>query len=610
MRYIGRSAAAALLVAALALLPAAAWAAPDGGGTGAEPPPATAGAVSGKEEVIYAVLSASGDVQNVYAVNILHVTAAGRVSDHGAYASVENLTDTGAIAREEGLVTAAAPVGDFYYKGTLFEPRLPWVITVTYLLDGKALTPEALAGQSGRLEIRIDTAPGPGAPGDFFDNYLLQISVPLDTALCRRISSDGATLANAGRNKIVTHTVMPGADAHLSLFADVVDFSMSGIELTALPFSLPIDLPDTGPMAEDLTALSDAVLALSDGAGQLSDGVRELAAGASALRAGVGDFAAGLTRLDGGSAALTDGSAEIAGALNTIAAALNGPDAVGFEELSQLPAALTQLSAGLDGVTEGFDALRTGFAAAREPLEAAVAAIPEEAVDEAALARLYAANPGEKALLDRLSAYYAAAAAVRETYRAVKPAFDTVGGTLDTLSGHLGALSGSLSELAAAAQGLSGGGDASAAALTQLTAGLTALHARYAAFHAGLAAYTGGVTELTRACAALNAGVKDAAGGAAALSDGANELRDGLEALRDATQEIPDRIEAEIASAVSGYDTSDFTPGSFLSPRNTGVLSVQFVMTTEKIEPPAPAPAPPTPAPKTNLWTRFLDLFR
>jgi X-X-X-Leu-X-X-Gly heptad repeat protein len=598
-----------LLAAALALLPAAAWAAPGGSDTAAPPRPTGVGAVSGKEEVIYATLSASGDIRSVYAVNILHVTAAGDISDHGAYASVENLTDIGAMTLDGDRVTASASIGDFYYKGTLAKPLLPWSITVAYLLDGNALSPEALAGRSGRLEIRIDIAPDPGAPDGFWSDYLLQISIPLDTALCRHIASDGATLANAGRNKVVTHTAMPGTDTHLLLSADVVNFSMSGIELTALPFFLPIDLPDTGPMAEDLTELSDAVRTLSNGAAQLSDGVRELAAGGSALRTGAGDFLTGLTRLDGGSAALIDGSAEIAGALDSIAAALNGPAAVDFEELTQLPAALTQLSAGLGGVTEGFDALRTGFAAARDPLEAAVAAIPDEAVDEAALARLYAANPSEKALLDRLAAYYVAAAAVRETYRAVTPAFDAVGETLDTLSGHLHTLSGSLSTLAAAAQGLSAG-DTSVAALTQLTAGLTALHTRYAAFHAGLAAYTGGVTELTRACSALDTGVADTANGATALAGGADELRGGLLTLRDATQEIPARIETEIASIVSGYDTSDFTPRSFISPKNTDVLSVQFVMTTEKIEPPTPAPAPPAPASKANLWTRFLDLFR
>ncbi|MDR2671108.1 MAG: hypothetical protein LBC26_05250 [Oscillospiraceae bacterium] len=606
---MGRGAAAVLLSAALALLPAAARAASDGSDAVASPRPAGAGATSGKEEVIYATLSASGDIRNVYAVNILHVTAAGDISDHGTYASVENLTDIGAMTLDGDLVTASASAGDFYYKGTLAGARLPWVVVVAYFLDGEALPPEALAGRSGRLEIHIDTEPDPDAPDGFWDDYLLQISIPLDTALCRRIASDGATLANAGRNKIVTHTVMPGANAHLSLSADVVNFSMSGIEITALPFSLPIDLPDTGPMAEDLTELSDAVRALSDGAVQLSDGVRALASGAAALRTGAGDFRAGLTRLDGGSAALTDGSAEIAGALDAIAAALNGSAAVDFEELAQLPAALAQLSAGLDGVTEGFDALRTGFAAARDPLAAAVAAIPDEVVDEAALARLYAANPGEKALLDRLAAYYAAAAAVRETYRAVAPAFDAVGETLDTLSGHLHTLSGSLSALAAAAQGLSAG-DTSAAALTQLTAGLTALHARYAAFHEGLAAYTGGVTELTRACAALDTGVAGTADGAGALAGGADELSGGLLTLRDATQEIPARIESEIASIVSGYDTSDFTPHSFTSPKNTDVLSVQFVMTTEKIEPPTPDPAPADPAPKVSLWTRFLDLFR
>jgi hypothetical protein len=85
--------------------------------------------------------------------------------------------------------------------------------------------------------------------------------------------------------------------------------------------------------------------------------------------------------------------------------------------------------------------------------------------------------------------------------------------------------------------------------------------------------------------------------------DGTSELNDGVSGL-------PDKTDQEIAKLLDGYDKSGLKPVSFTSSKNTGTVSVQFVLKTEKIEAPA-APAPvPEPAKPETVWDKFIDLFR
>ncbi len=49
--------------------------------------------------------------------------------------------------------------------------------------------------------------------------------------------------------------------------AQVTDFEMEGITLSALPFSMDMDLPDTDEKVDDFRSLADAISDLNDGGG-------------------------------------------------------------------------------------------------------------------------------------------------------------------------------------------------------------------------------------------------------------------------------------------------------------------------------------------------------
>ena len=580
----------------------------------ARAPGNAAAASDSREEVVYARLTPSGEAKEVYVVAVLHNGAAGTVADYGNYAAVKNLTDTGPLALEGEKITAGVPEGDFYYQGTLLSTDLPWRVAVAYTLDGAALKPEELAGKSGRVAINIKTEQNTNIDPLFFDNYLLQVSVTLDTSKCANITAPGGTIANAGINKLVTFTVMPGKAGDMTVETDAAGFAMNGIELSAVPLSMHIDPPDTSAMKADLQKLTDAVAELNDGLVQLKNGFLELKNGALDLGGGSASFAAGLRELSGSAAGLCGGSAQIKEALATIAGSMNGaPGGMDLAGLMRLPDGLLQLASGLDGMTAGLKELNAGFAASYAPLKAALLEIPGAPVSEAEWARLYMNNPGDKDLLDRLAAYYASGVKAKAVFENVRPLFDAVESSLDQLSASAGQISAALKETAAQIQAALEG-DEAFSQLIQLSAGLQALSEQYGEFHEGLVMFTGGIAELNKNYGFLNAGISGLAGGASELSGGLGKASDGVAELYDGVRDLPQKTDEEIQKLLDEYDKSDLKPVSFASPKNVNTLSVQFVMKTDNIEPPEePETAFETAAeadqPKSIL-DRFLDLFR
>jgi X-X-X-Leu-X-X-Gly heptad repeat protein len=563
-----------------------------------------------REEVVYANLSAAGSVKDINVVSILHNTAAGPIADFGEFSTVKNLTDTGPLTLQDDQVLLSAPPGDFYYQGTLLSPDLPWVIGISYTLDGVSVAPDALAGQTGHVAIRITTAKNPAVDPVYFDNYLLQVSVTLDTTKCSGITAPGGMLANAGANKLVTFTVLPGKTGELLIETDAADFTMNGIELSAVPLSMQFDAPDTSDMLGDLQKLTDAINDLDDGAAQLSAGSVELKDGAADLRDGSASFAAGLGDLSDNAAGLYGGSAQIKEGLNTIVTSMSasGGQSLDLTSLQQLPSGLSQLAAGLDGISAGLTELKTNFALSYGALKAAILEIPAEPVTEADFARLYQNNPSDKALIDKLAAYYASGVKTKATFDNVRPFFDAAEGALDQLIASVGQISASLKDISAQISTALSGNDA-LSQLGQLMTGLQTLAAQYGDFHNGLAQFTAGVSELNRNYGALDEGLSGLSDGTAGLSDGLGEMSAGLSELNANLADLPQKTDAEIQKLLDAYDKSDVKPVSFASDKNINTLSVQFVLKTDKIEKPEAPEPEPEPEQKETIWDRFVNLF-
>ena len=593
---------------------------------------ADAPAATGAEEVIYAKLDAAGEPLSAYAVVALNGDAGESVTHYGAYTAVENLTDTSALTYEDGAVTATIPEGGrLYYQGTLESFELPWDIAIGYELDGKSISPAELGGQSGALEMSLSVKPNGNAPGAFADEMMLQITVTLDASLCKNITAEGATVANAGGDKTLAFTVLPGAEAEYTVTADVEDFTMAGLTIAGVNYDIASAMGDTAEITDGVGQMTDAI-------SQLSDGASQLASGAGSLRSGAGSFGSGLSTLSAGSAELVAGSEQIAGALAQISASLPGAGAgadaeaaaaaagmdpkaaaaagaqsagagmtLDLSALAQLPAGLEQAADGLEQAGAALAQLAEGYGAAYPALEQAVEAIPEPSVSEEDIGALMALAP-DNAALAALVANYQAAQTVKAVWAQASAAFEAVQDNLPALAEGVNSAAASLRQTAqqiSAAMSATGG-QIDLSGLLQLTSGLSQLAQSYSAFHEGLVSYAGGVDALSANWSSVYSGISS-------LASGAGELSDGVAALDEETSKIPELIDELTGGPAEDESADASAQASFLDGRNGDTASVQFVIMTEGISEPE-AEAEPAPAEEeqgffAELWDRIVALF-
>jgi len=584
--------------------------------------PPSVDASASKEEVVYANLGNDGSVKRVYVVNVFDSLEGGAVKDSGEYESVLNLTDTSGIILAGNEVSFEMNPGRFYYQGNLKGTELPWDFGIVYYLDGVPVSSGDIAGSSGALEIRITTGDSAYADKAFFENYMLQVSLTLDTSICRNIAADGATVANAGKNKIINFTVMPKSEGELKVSADVTDFEMEAVQITGIPLSLSFDIPDTESLTGDFSLLSEAIKQLSDGASQLSDGIGEIKYGFaeyrngfSELRGGSAEFFGGIKMLAEQNSSLTGGSAAILEGLKKLSASLETGELRGLGQLSELPDALYRLSEATDRAAKGLSELEAGYSRGYAALSAAVNALPSEAIDSSALSALSSStDPNVLALLSAYRGQYEAIMTLKATFSSLQPMFDSVSPALSESASGLSDISLTLLNMSSSLKSSLTGSDISES-VGGLKSGVDLLAANYESFHQGLAVYTDGVKGLEAACAELDGGVEGLYGGTVEISDGLDELNRGASALSEGTSELYNQtkdmdgmISEKIGEIMSGYDKSDFAATSFVS-NGQAVSSVQFVFKTGGIAKSEPEASAPVMEEKPTFWDRLLSLF-
>ena len=168
-------------------------------------PAFAAGAIEDKDENVYVNLNQDGSVSGIYVVNEYTLGADTEIVDYGDYSAVKNLSTEDEILLEDGKVTVNAAKGKFLYQGDMADTTLPWLIDISYTLDGKEITAEELPGKSGALKISVSVKDNPASDDEFFDNYLMQATVTLDTEKCSNIRADGATEANVGKDRQILY---------------------------------------------------------------------------------------------------------------------------------------------------------------------------------------------------------------------------------------------------------------------------------------------------------------------------------------------------------------------------------------------------------------------
>ncbi len=583
-RVIATGVITVMLVTAASLYPSHAEEGNDGGTLISEEIQGDA-VVNNKSEVVYAALTSEGAVKAVYVVNHFELGKGGGLTDYGNYIFVQNLTEHRPLEQKGDTVFTQTAAENFYYQGNLADTELPWTFEITYDLNGVNLSSQGLAGKSGELGIDIKTNRNGKVTPEFYENYMLQITLALDSEKCGNIIAPGATIAEAGNSKMLAFTVLPDTDADYRVTADVYDFSMKGIEISAMPFTMSFNLPDIDGILKGFEQLPEAVSQLEDGVGMLAEGAAGLKQGADELAGGSKEFKNGLSELKRNSSQITGASAQINTALSEIAASLSS----GFSgavpgNLEQLPDVLSQLSDGLKGISGGITELRDGYLAAYTALDHAVQGIPDTAITQEQINSAFAkVNKDQQVLLEQLYTSYLAGQAVKETYNQVRQVFDSIIPAIDKVSSNIDIISGSLEEISDNI-GDSLSSPDMAERLGQLTQGLAELSSNYSAFDKGLMEYMNGVGTLSEGYNQFDLGLSEFGNGVGELEGGTLELYNGIKSLNEEISRSPERIQEEADKLMEEYTGSDFEQISFVSPKNQKIGLVQFVIKCEDIK--------------------------
>ncbi len=314
-----------------------------------------------KEESVYVLAGADGAVDKIIVSDWLKNPAGeDSIQDASTLTDIENVKgDEGYSFREDGALVWDAKGNDIYYQGST-DAALPVQMTVSYTLDGKAISPEELAGKSGHVCIRFDyenalekTVEVDGKEETMYVPFAMLTGLMLDDSSFRNVEVSNGKIINDGSRIVVAGLAFPGLQESLNIDrealelpdyveirADVENFSLENTVTVATSeiFSQleGDEFKDAADLGEALDQLTDGMRQLMDGSsalydglctlleksGQLVSGIDQLAAGAAQLQSGAGQLqegagslAAGLSTLDANSAALNTGASQIASAV-------------------------------------------------------------------------------------------------------------------------------------------------------------------------------------------------------------------------------------------------------------------------------------------------------
>ena len=618
---------------------------------------------SEKEEVIYANLTSSGDIEKIYAVNIFEDKD---IVDYGVYETVKNMNTMDKINYSNGKITIQNSEDKLYYQGIMKQnTEMPWTIKVRYKLDGVEYAPSELAGKSGKLEISISIKENKNCKKNFFENYALQTVVQLDTNLCENIKSDEATMANVGGLKQLTYTILPGNEKDIKITSDVTDFEMSEIQVNGINLNLGLDKDsiDTSSLTGELDKLKDAVNDLDDGANELNDGAKKLDDGAVTLTDGIKTIQDGLDQLNSKSSSLTSGSSEVLSALKTIQSSLNNVS-TSSKDLKQLSSASTSIKSGIDSLVKGLKTVdssidtynsslkKAGLNSASElaqknkqalsalgitntqrKLYSAYTSGGSQAVS-AELAKLAQAGDSEAVALykqvsagntDAVTQYVQAAGKLISVETLLKADASYIEGSsklingidaqMSTSSGQTTLMSGAVSlqtnykKFDDSIQDLVSSLNNLMANMTQLKNGINKLTDNYATLDSGIKEYTSAVNKITNGYSKVYEGALDLVSGTHSLYKGTTELTDGTGEFKGETSDLDSKVDDEVDSMIDNFAGGDFEVESFVSDKNTDVDSVQFVIKTEAIKK-EEVKVEEEKTEELNFWQKLLNLFR
>lgn len=536
----------------------------------------------GKEETVYVISDSNGNVTNtIVSDHLINKDEQSSLKDMTDLSEIENVNGNETFTRDGDQLIWQADGNDIYYQGTT-DKATPVTQKVTYYLDGKEITPEELAGKSGKVTIRFDYTNNEkvkttiaGKEEEICVPFVAMTGIAFDDSFKNIEVSNGKVISD-GNNNIVVGYALPGLKDSLNVkdsdfdsdielpdyfevSAQVEDFSLEMTMTVAMNATNFISMDSS-----DATASMDDMLnTLTDATGKLQDGSGDLAEGMDTLKSKMGDFSNGVVSLKDAISAYTDGTVTLNNGIGTLK---SGIDTLA-DNVPALVSGVGQLKTGSDSAAEGAKNLAAGASKVSEgvntvagmlsgmgdTIDAAKAGVEQNfstatnmSVEQAqgTIQSLKTAQETLKTGIGfetKAAAYLAAGMPVDDpeyleavgTAKAYyKGAGDSLGMTIDNAATAAAVIE-SLGDTIASLQNGIGQVSGAKSALDGVKASLTSEEttAKIAALTEGAASVAKGASDLSSGVSAIQAGITQLNDKAGSLGSGANQLKDGIAQL-------------------------------------------------------------------------------
>ena len=177
----------------------------------------------GKEETVYVIAGSNGNAtRQIVSDHLINQNDAASLEDASDLKDIENVKGDETFTQNGSKLTWQADGNDIFYQGTS-EKELPVTEQITYYLDGKEISPEELAGKSGKVTIRFDYTNHATTTAEI-DGKEEEINVPF-VALTGMVFDDSFTdievsngrVISDGNHNIVVGYALPGLKDSLNV---------------------------------------------------------------------------------------------------------------------------------------------------------------------------------------------------------------------------------------------------------------------------------------------------------------------------------------------------------------------------------------------------------
>ncbi len=260
-----------------------------------------------KHETVYVEMNSDGTVSKTIVSDKLKVSGKDNIKDISNLEDIKNISgDEKFTYDDDGNIIWENKGKNISYQGTTTQTP-PLDISIKYYLDDQEISPEDLAGKSGKVKIEYQYTNNSKEEGNFVP-FIALTGMILDDSFSNVKVENGKSIQYEDSNIVIGYGA-PGikdelesriskADEYLkdveipdsfSVTADVKDFQMDMAVTVATSEIGDLDLSDSLDLSNvesQMNELKDGTNQLQDGAGQLKGGAEKLKDGSSQVNTG------------------------------------------------------------------------------------------------------------------------------------------------------------------------------------------------------------------------------------------------------------------------------------------------------------------------------------